>query len=77
MNGKEIINRGLDSVYFRVQRDGKWKNICFSDLTPDERDKVMVNKDATWLRSLCVHLAESIRRIGDSFDIIGDVDDDE
>ena len=28
----------LDGVYFRVKRNGKWDNICFSDLTEDEQD---------------------------------------
>lgn len=28
---KEI--RDMDGVYFRVERDGKWCNICFSDRT--------------------------------------------
>lgn len=32
------INRELDGCYFRIQRDGKWQNICFSDLTEIERD---------------------------------------
>lgn len=27
------MQRNLDGVYFRVERDGKWQNICFSDLT--------------------------------------------
>lgn len=35
------MNRRLDGVYFRVKRDGKWQNICFSDLTDEEMDSVM------------------------------------
>ena len=35
------INRELDGCYFRIQRDGKWQSICFSDLTEIERDSVM------------------------------------
>ena len=30
------MDRNLDGVYFRVQRDGKWGNTCFSDLTQEE-----------------------------------------
>lgn len=29
--------RNLDGVYFRVQRDGRWLNVCYSDMTHDER----------------------------------------
>ncbi|MCZ9312052.1 MAG: hypothetical protein O0V67_01620 [Methanocorpusculum sp.] len=31
--------RELCGVYYRVERDGKWQNICFSDMTPDEMDE--------------------------------------
>lgn len=36
--------RNLDGCYFRVKREGKWQNICFSDLTKDERDEVTNGK---------------------------------
>ena len=39
------MNRNLDGVYFRVERDGKWQNICFSDLTTSEREEVLAGKD--------------------------------
>lgn len=64
------INRELDGCYFRIQRDGKWQNICFSDLTEIERDFVMKDRDERWLKSLCGHLADCLRGIGDEFDII-------
>lgn len=65
------MNRNLDGCYFRVERDGKWQNICFSDLIPgDERDKVMKGRSAEWLMSLCCHLADTLRCIGDTFDIV-------
>lgn len=25
--------RNLDGVYFRVERDGKWENVCFTSIT--------------------------------------------
>lgn len=31
------MNRNLDGYYFRVKRDGKWDNICWSDMTDEER----------------------------------------
>lgn len=62
--------RDLDGCYFRVERDGKWENICFSDLTELERGKVMAGKGIPWLTSLVEHLADTLHAIGDAFDII-------
>lgn len=61
--------RNLDGCYFRVERDGKWENICFSDLTEQERGKVMAGKGEPWLISLIEHLADTLHAIGDAFDI--------
>lgn len=65
-----MIKRNLDGVYFRVERNGKWENVCFSDLTEEEMDKVMSNKDADWLKGLCKRLGNVIKEIGDQFDIV-------
>lgn len=37
----EIEKRNLDGAFFRVKRDDKWQNICFSDLTDEEMDAVL------------------------------------
>lgn len=66
------IKRDLDGVYFRVERDGKWSNICFSDMTVDERDMVMEGRDEEWLKSMCHILANCIYEIGDTLDIVCD-----
>lgn len=29
---------GMDRIFIRVSRDGKYMNICFSDLTEDEQN---------------------------------------
>lgn len=60
---KEI--RDMDGVYFRVERDGKWKNICFSDLTKEEREPLLANKSPEWLRSLCNILADFLYEAGE------------
>lgn len=39
--------RDLDGVYFRTRRDEKWCDICFSDLTEEERKEVMENRSIT------------------------------
>lgn len=64
------MNRNLDVCYFRIQRDGKWTNVCFSDLTSEEREEVMKDRDEKWLRSMCSILADTIKQIGDQFDIV-------
>lgn len=64
--------RNLDSCYFRVERNGKWKNICFTDLTQEERDKVLDGRSERWLKSLINYLADRIIAIGEDLDIVGD-----
>jgi len=60
------IKRQLDGVYFRIGKE----NICFSDLTEEQQDNIMKNRSEEWLKSMCKHLAKTIRELGDQFDII-------
>ena len=39
MDDATQTKRNLDGIYFRVQRDGKWGNTCFSDLTQEEMER--------------------------------------
>ena len=64
------MNRNLDGAYFRIKRNGKFENICFSDLTDVEMDEILEAKDAVWCRSLCKLLAHTLKDIGYEFDII-------
>ena len=66
------MNRNLDGCYFRVNRDGKQQNICFSDLTVDERNSVMDGRNPEWLKSLCQHLADQLVLIGEQFGLEGE-----
>ena len=69
------INRELDGVYFRIKRDDKYEDICFSDLTEEEMDSVLTGRDNEWLTWMCKILGNTLRRIGDSLDLVGaDVD---
>ena len=61
--------RNLDGVYFRVSRDDKWYDLCFSDLTEEERKKVMENRSKEWVKALANILANAIRNIGDQLDL--------
>ena len=70
------MNRNLDGCYFRFKRDGKYQNICYSDLTADERDASMFEGRSTeWWRSLANHLADCLKRVGDELDIVCETGD--
>ena len=73
--------RGLDGYYFRVKRNEKWDNVCFSDLTGEERKSVLEGKSIEWLQTLCLGLGEIIHLIGEELNIVAvgieDKDDDE
>lgn len=41
MDDRKIVypkQRELDGVYTRVERNGHWYGVCFSDLTDEEQD---------------------------------------
>ena len=46
------MNRNLDGVYFRVKRDDKWQNICFTDLTNEETNTILEDRTEVWLLSM-------------------------
>lgn len=66
--------RNLDGIYFRVERDGKWCNVCYSDLEPHEREEVArkrakkstIEERAAWWRSVADHLADHLYAMGGS-----------
>jgi len=64
------MNRNLDGIYFRVERDGEWQNVCFSDLTEKERDEICKGRETSWFRAVAFHLADVLKEIGDEFGII-------
>ena len=64
------MNRNLDGVYFRINRDNSWQNICFSDLTEEEMDYVMKDRPEEWLRNMCKILGKTIKDIGEQLDIV-------
>lgn len=73
----EIEKRNLDGAYFRVNRNGEWRKICFSNLTDEEMDAVLNGQTTIWLMSLCKHLGSVVRQLGDKFDICCKVEGEE
>ena len=64
-----MINRNLDGIYFRVERDGKWQTLCFSDLTEDEQRKVLKDKSPDFVLQMALNMAVRLREVGDKFDL--------
>ena len=62
--------RNLDGVYYRVKRDGKWCNRCYTDLTDDEQNEFMSRLDEEGLKRLCSFLANTLRNMADQMNII-------
>ena len=62
------MNRELDGCYFRIVRDGIGQSVCFTDLTKEEREKLLEDKDTQFLKNLCCYLADRILELGDIID---------
>lgn len=71
--------RNLDVVYFRVEREGRWQNVCYSDMTAAERDCIAKERAANstpeeqvqWWRSIANHMADQLYDMGEQFGISG------
>ena len=69
--------RNLDGVYFRVNRDGKWLSICYSDMTEDERNTVIydhmsdkpMDEQVGYYRRLAEILADSLYDMGEQLGV--------
>lgn len=54
------MNDELDNIFYRVERDGEWQNVCFSDLTEEEREKLTDDYGAEQWKRVAIHLADMI-----------------
>lgn len=70
--------RNLDGVYFRVQRDGRWTNVCYSDMEQAERDEVArkmaevftLAEQAAWWRSMADLMADQLYDMGEQLGVM-------
>ena len=60
---KYPVKRNLDGIYFRVYRNGTWQNICFTDLTVQEREEVLVKYNRQALTRLVYVLTTTMGEI--------------
>lgn len=61
--------RWLDSVYIQVMRSGKQCTRCFTDLTEQEQRAYLEALDAEGVKELCSLMANTVRGIGDLFQL--------
>jgi hypothetical protein len=69
-NQSEVIYpkpRSLDSVYVRVERNGKGQILSFTDLIEPEQQKYLATLDREGLERMCMLMAGAVRGIGDLF----------
>jgi hypothetical protein len=65
------MDRKLDGMFFRVKREGKWDNVCISDMTDEEiEEHVFKNRDPAFLKQVIQNLAHRLKDIGDQLDLI-------
>lgn len=61
----------MDRIYFRIKRNDKYENVCFSDLTDEERVEVCSNKQIEWFIRVTHHLADCLYEAGAILDKLG------
>ena len=61
----------MDGIYFRIKRNGKYENVCFSDLTDEERVEACSNKQIEWFIRVTNHLANCLYEAGAILDKLG------
>ena len=63
--------RNLSGIYIRAFNDQehKWDSIVFEDLSEEQQDEAMKDRDIEWIKSLVKLLAGTINEIGEQFDI--------
>lgn len=64
------MNRNLDRIYYRVERDDEWENICFTDLTEEEIKNFTSDYEKEQWERIALHLRDRIKRMGEELNII-------
>lgn len=64
------VKRDLDGIYLRIKRDGKYQNLCLSDMTREELEENLKADRGEWLKGAVIHLALTLHDIGEQFGIV-------
>lgn len=80
MQNQYPVKRNLDGIYHRIERDGKWENVCLTDMTREEiwdtLTKHSNGNEPLWMRRCVEYLIRVLREIGDAEDIVRYSDDE-
>lgn len=63
---EELPEYRLDTMFFRVQRGGKWVNRCFSDCTEEEIEFLTKGFNVGQWKRVAMYMRERLRAIGAS-----------
>jgi hypothetical protein len=63
------MERRLDRMFYRVVREGKALNMCFSDLTKEEMKEIVSKEPKEVLERMCILLGETLKEIGNELNI--------
>ena len=63
------MNRNLDGIYFRIERNGKFENVCFSDMTEAEQREVLKDKPIIFVTEVALEMAKRLHEIGEELDL--------
>jgi hypothetical protein len=66
------MDRKLDGMFFRVERNGHWENVCLSDMTTEEREKALESKNEQFLKGVINNLCDTLKDIGEQLDLARD-----
>jgi len=71
--------RNLSGCFFRFKNPetGRYDNVCYEDLPREERERQLVGRTDEWKTSLIHILADTVVKLGDTFDIGVSPDDDD
>jgi hypothetical protein len=66
---RKKMNRNLDGMYFRIERNGKFENVCFSDMTEAEQREVLKDKPIRFVTEVALEMAKRLHEIGEEIDL--------
>lgn len=75
-DGGVDMDRHLDGIYLRIERNGKFQAVCLSDMTREELETNLDPSRGEWLKGAVIHLARTLSDIGEMLDLEAKIDDE-